>query len=201
VESGQHSPTNTPRTPLTQNGAQANKHVATLPTTRAALNKKKTIIKATKILNLAERAATRSPLPRFQTGCVIVNRDELVTLGWSHTSSVKLACYRSVHAELHALGRCDQRALKGATISIVTLSRKSGNRTDAMPCLHCMRNIVRVGINKIIIPGPNNTTEIIYPQDLEIDELEDGMGTGRQRNYFGAAFRETLADTNSRVAA
>lgn len=56
-----------------------------------------------------------------------------------------------MHAEHHAICRCNNDELEGSTIVIVTVSRKSGNMTDATPCAFCMQSIHRVGIKEIIM--------------------------------------------------
>lgn len=105
-----------------------------------------------KFLKIAEHIArTRSSIKRYQTGAVIVQRKEIVGIGWSHRSGIRYSQTPfSCHAELHAISRPPKASLVGATIYIVTISRKSGNITSGKPCGICRAIIYKVGIERVV---------------------------------------------------
>ena len=139
----------------------------------------------TGLLDLAHKMAERSPVRRFQTGAVIMKNGEIISTGWSHASERNMACYRSMHAELHAIFRCDSRDTVGSTIAIVTLSRKSGNRTDGTPCLFCLRNIQKFGIDRIICSTSGGGVRTVYPRLLDMSTLADGIDLTAKKLYIG----------------
>ena len=140
------------------------------------------------LIDLAAKIATRSPVRRFQTGAVLFKNGEVLSTGWSHASDRNMACYRSMHAEVHALSRCDARDTIGSTIAIVTISRKSSNRTDGTPCLFCLRNIKKLGIEKIICTTTGGGEKVIYPELLDMFELSEGFDVNRRKAYVGHLF-------------
>lgn len=137
------------------------------------------------LIDLAHRIAQRSPVRRFQTGAVIEKNGVILSTGWSHASDRNMACYRSMHAELHAISRCDVRDTVGSTIVIVTLSRKSGNRTDGTPCLFCLRSIQKFGIEKIICTTTGGGSKVIYADLLDMSKISDKMDMSAKKKYVG----------------
>lgn len=137
------------------------------------------------LIDLAAKIAKRSPVRRFQTGAVLFNNGEVLSVGWSHASDRNMVCYRSMHAEVHAFSRCDARDTVGSTIAIVTISRKSSNRTDGTPCFFCLRNIKKLGIEKIICTTNGGGKKVIYPELLDLVELSEGLYTGIRKAYIG----------------
>jgi len=103
-------------------------------------------------LQRARYYAERSGIKTFSTGCVIVNFDgSVVSEGWSHYSQLRLANYRSIHAEVHAILRCERKAwLNGATAYIVTIRNKSGNIGLAKPCGQCAVYLHQVGVRNVV---------------------------------------------------
>jgi len=137
------------------------------------------------LIDLAHRMAQRSPVRRFQTGAVIYKNGEILGTGWSHASDRNMACYRSMHAELHALSRCDVRDTIGSTIAIVTLSRKSGNRTDGTPCLFCLRNIKKFGIERIVCTVTGGGHRVIEVDLLDMSKISDSVDIDARKQYIG----------------
>lgn len=136
------------------------------------------------LIDLAAKMAHRSPVRRFQTGAAIFKDGEVLATGWSHATGRNMACYRSMHAELHAISRMDLRDTVGSIIAIATLSRKSGNRTDGTPCLFCFRNIQKFGIAKIICTASGGGIRVIDPLDIDCDIIEDQI-TAKKKKYLG----------------
>lgn len=137
------------------------------------------------LIGLAHKMATRSPVRRFQTGAVIEKNGKVLGTGWSHASDRNMACYRSMHAELHALSRCDVRDTIGSTIAIVTLSRKSGNRTDGTPCLFCLRNIQKFGIEKIVCTTSGGGEKIIKVDMIDMSRIISSIDMTAKKLYLG----------------
>ena len=145
-------------------------------------------MKEGELLALARKMALRSPVRRFQTGAVIFNNGQIVSSGWSHASDRNMVCYRSMHAEHHAIFRCPSSELEDATIVIATVSRKSGNTTDATPCAFCMQYIQRVGIREIIMTtsggGSRHVYSDIIDRDFVIQSCKDIMISGQKKAYI-----------------
>ncbi len=137
------------------------------------------------LIDLTAKIATRSPVRRFQTGAVLFKNGEVLSTGWSHASERNMTCYRSMHAELHALSRCDMRDTVGSTIAIVTLSRKSGNRTDGTPCLFCLRCIQKSGIEKIICTTTGGGSKIINADLLDLLKMSKKTDLSARKQYVG----------------
>jgi deoxycytidylate deaminase len=137
------------------------------------------------LLDLAYKIAQRSPVRRFQTGAVIEKNGEVLSTGWSHASERNMACYRSMHAEMHAITRADIRDTIGATIGIITISRKSGNRTDGAPCWFCLNNIKKFGIEKIVFSTPGGGSKIIYADAIDLAVISEGFERRSRKAYVG----------------
>lgn len=140
-------------------------------------------MKESDLIDLAHKMAERSPVRRFQTGAVLFKNGKVLSSGWSHASDRNMTCYRSMHAELHALSRCDSRDAVGSSIAIVTLSRKSGNRTDGTPCFFCLRNLKKVGIEKIICTSSGGGTKSIYLAPIDIVSISETIDVGAKKPY------------------
>lgn len=97
-----------------------------------------------------------------------------------------MACYRSMHAEMHALSRCDVGDTVGSTIAVVTLSRKSGNRTDGTPCLFCLRNIQKYGIETIICTTSGGGQKTLYLEDIDISKISRSVDVNAKKVYISS---------------
>lgn len=101
----------------------------------------------------AMRVARRSELRRFHTGAALYDhRGDLVATGWSHRCEVRLARYRSMHAEHHALRRAG-RSVAGGTAAVATVSAR-GNWTMSLPCEECRSILERAGIHTVYYTTP-----------------------------------------------
>jgi tRNA(Arg) A34 adenosine deaminase TadA len=108
----------------------------------------------------AMSVARRSNLKRFYTGAALFDAaGELVSRGWSHTTEVRFANYRSMHAEHHAMRRAPFSVERGVA-AVATLSAR-GNWTYSMPCEECAALLDRAGILKVYFTTPNGW-DVIY---------------------------------------
>lgn len=91
------------------------------------------------------RVAGRSELKRFHTGAALFNdRGRLIATGWSHRCETRLARYRSMHAEHHAIRRAGV-TVAGGTAAVATISAR-GNWTMSAPCDECRSILEQAGI-------------------------------------------------------
>lgn len=145
-------------------------------------------MKEGELIAYARKMALRSPVRRFQTGAVIFNNGQVISSGWSHSTDRTMACYRSMHAEHHAISRCSGSELIGATIVVVTVSRKSGNMTDATPCAFCMQYIQRVGIKEILMTTTGGGCRHFYTDTIDresiVQSCKDMMNAGKKKAYL-----------------
>lgn len=112
------------------------------------------------------KATRRSTHSRYQTGCVILNRrGEIVSDGCSHSSSRTLKELRSVHAEIHALGRGRHIDLTDCVAYVVTMARKSRNLVNSAPCFTCAIAMKSAGIKEVIFSLNNFEYKIINLED------------------------------------
>jgi deoxycytidylate deaminase len=148
-------------------------------------------MKEGELIEIARKMALRSPVRRFQTGAIIVRNNKIISAGWSHASETNMACYRSMHAEHHAITRCDSSQLADSTIVIVTVSRKSGNMTDATPCIFCMQNIQRVSIKEIITTTSGGGIRAYgsnsFDKDMISESCQNMRNLGKRKAYIGEA--------------
>lgn len=144
-------------------------------------------MKEGELIEAAAKIAARSPVRRFQTGAVIFRDGEILSTGWSHASDKNMTNYRSVHAEMHALSRLDVRDAVGSIIAIVTISRKSGNRTDGTPCFFCLSNLKKIGIKEIVFTTPGGGQKTIYPEFIDMYKILEKFEPSRKA-YVGHLF-------------
>src|SRR5262245_2190977 len=111
----------------------------------------------------AIKIAKRSPMLRYQTGCVLVKNNEIISNGWSHKGT-NLGSLYSMHAELHALARGRHLDLRGAEAWIATISKKSGNLTSGKPCIRCIIALKSTGIENVYFTTKNDPPIFSYLQ-------------------------------------
>lgn len=104
-----------------------------------------------KALKIAERSTHR----KHMTGCIIADvsgkTPVIVSQGWSHIGNWDYGTgLYSVHAEIHALIRARPLSIKGCIAYVGTIARKSGNITNALPCLTCATALVAAGIEDVV---------------------------------------------------
>lgn len=102
-------------------------------------------------LERAEYLAQRCAFKRFGTGAIIVADDHVVSEGWAHMSSLRIKELHSIHAEIHALGRCrhiDLWQYNNVVIYIATVGKSNNRVTIAKPCLTCSIACRSAGISE-----------------------------------------------------
>lgn len=122
-------------------------------------------------LGIAEQVAQRSTCLRRRYGAVIVNNDEIVSIGYNGAPRGEVNCIdcgycereannipkgeryercRSVHGEMNAIISAARREMVGGTIYIVGIEAKDGSYANPAPCLICRRLIVNAGITRCV---------------------------------------------------
>ena len=110
-------------------------------------------------MSIAILGSIRSPCERLKVGCVLVNNNRLVSMGYNgflpgcpHTSIIRDGHEQStVHAEQNAIADCAKRGVScEGSIAYIT----------HYPCVICMRLLCVSGIKKIF-----------YLEDYKNDEL------------------------------
>jgi len=98
----------------------------------------------------AIKIAKRSSTGKYMMGAVIMDRHgNILSNGWSHVPEMRRWPFFSLHAEMHALARGRHLDLDGKVCYIAAVSKKSGNVTSAMPCLHCAIALLSAGIREV----------------------------------------------------
>ena len=153
-------------------------------------------------LDIAEAVSKRSTCLRKQTGCVIVNHDEIISTGYSGAPRGRKNCIdlgycckkkffpdirhagydacRSVHAEQNALISARRQDMIGGTLYLVMYNSNTGNyEIGANCCQLCRMLIINAVIKNVIIRKESrNEYEIIDVDNwVEHDDLLDGKIT------------------------
>lgn len=153
-------------------------------------------------LNIAEAVAKRSTCLRKQVGCVIVNRDEILSTGYNGAPRGRKNCIdlgycckkkffpdvrhagydacRSVHAEQNALISAKRQDMIGATLYLVMYNQNTKEyEKDANCCQMCRKMIINAGIKNIIVRQKDEEHyKIIDIQEwIKNDDLLDGKIT------------------------
>ena len=102
-------------------------------------------------LDLAEEVATRATCNRLQVGCVIVNRNHIVSTGYNgsihghpHCTDVGCLlkegrCIRTLHAEENAILHARREDLTGATAYVTH-----------EPCENCTKRLNQAGVARVV---------------------------------------------------
>ncbi|WP_232695419.1 deoxycytidylate deaminase [Brevibacillus daliensis] len=102
-------------------------------------------------LDLAEEVATRATCNRLQVGCVIVNRNHIVSTGYNgsihghpHCTDVGCLlkegrCIRTLHAEENAILHARREDLPGATAYVTH-----------EPCENCTKRLNQAGVTRVV---------------------------------------------------
>jgi len=104
-----------------------------------------------RIIQLAKKLSYKSDHRAHKLGCVIVNKNKIISLGWNRikTHPKSPHKFKSIHAEFHAILGVDERELNGATVYIYR-EQKNGKLGKARPCSSCWKMLENVGISEII---------------------------------------------------
>lgn len=125
------------------------------------------------MIETAAHIALRSTMRTHRTGAVIVRDSVVISNGWSHTPHYRLSNgQRSIHAEIHALARGRHKNLDGSEIFIATVSGKSGNLTNAMPCLDCAIALRSAGVYAVHYTFYRNVKKLWLPAESHFEDLK-----------------------------
>ncbi len=152
-------------------------------------------------LNIAKAVADRSTCLRKKSGAVIVNKDEIISTGYSGTPrgrencidlgycckkkyfpNVRHAGYdacRSVHAEQNALISASRKNMLGATLYLVQYRTDTGNyEENAGCCQMCRKMIINSGIEQVVVRISDTEYQKIDVNDwIQNDDLLEGKIT------------------------
>jgi len=99
---------------------------------------------------LAKKLSRKSDHHRHKLGCVIVNRNKIVGVGWNllktHPSSRNK--YRTIHAELAAILGIDPADLHGS--SVYVFRESTHGLALAKPCPTCNKMLQDCGVREVI---------------------------------------------------
>lgn len=152
-------------------------------------------------LNIAKAVADRSTCLRKKSGAVIVNKDEIISTGYSgaprgrencidlgycckkkYFPDVRHAGYdacRSVHAEQNALISASRKNMLGATLYLVQYRTDTGKyEENAGCCQMCRKMIINSGIEQVIVRiNDTEYQKIDVNEWIQNDDLLDGKIT------------------------
>lgn len=149
-------------------------------------------------LDIAETVAERGTCLRRNFGAIIVNRDEIISAGYTGAPRGRKNCIdlgtclrermniprgeryelcRSVHAEANAIINASRSDMIGATLYLVGIDAQTGALVEnANSCSMCKRMIINAGIVRVIIRNTPDDFTAVYVQDwVERDESLGGM--------------------------
>ena len=138
-------------------------------------------------LDIAETVSERSTCLRKRYGAIIVNKDEIISSGYTgsprgrkncidvgHCARMKLniprgeryELCRSVHAEANAIISAARRDMIGATLYLVGKEKKTGELIpDASSCAMCKRLIINSGIERVVVRNSKEEYTLVNVRD------------------------------------
>ena len=138
-------------------------------------------------LDIAETVAKRGTCLRRNYGAIIVNKDEIISSGYTGSPRGRKNCIdlgectrqklqiprgeryelcRSVHAEANAIISAARRDMIGATLYLVGKDAETGTLVcDAEPCSMCKRLIINSGIENVIMRNTEEEFTEIHVRD------------------------------------
>lgn len=152
-------------------------------------------------LNIAKAVADRSTCLRKKSGAVIVNKDEIISTGYSgaprgrencidlgycckkkYFPDVRHAGYdacRSVHAEQNALISASRKNMLGATLYLVQYRTDTGEYEENSGCCQmCRKMIINSGIEQVVVRINDTDYQKIDVNDwIQNDDLLEGKIT------------------------
>lgn len=124
-------------------------------------------------LSIALEVSRRGTCLRRNYGAVIVNRDHIVSTGYSGAPRGRKNCIdlgvcprqkasipageryelcRSVHAEMNAIIHASREEMMGGTLYLAGTDRRTGEEAyGARPCRMCARVIINAGIDRVVV--------------------------------------------------
>jgi len=147
-------------------------------------------------LNIALEVLQRGTCLRRNYGAVIVNRDEIISTGYTGAprgtrncvdigycarsdmgvpSGERYELCRSVHAEMNAVIHASRRAAMGGTMYLMGMDKEEGSplRDGAEPCRLCKRVIINAGLDKVVTRNGNGDMIIYYVKDWVVNEEQE----------------------------
>lgn len=152
-------------------------------------------------LNIAKAVADRSTCLRKKSGAVVVNKDEIISTGYSGAPRGRENCIdlgycckkkyfpdvrhsgydacRSVHAEQNALISASRKNMLGATLYLVQYRTDTGKyEENAGCCQMCRKMIINSGIEQVIVRiNDTEYQKIDVNEWIQNDDLLDGKIT------------------------
>lgn len=124
---------------------------------------------------MAQTAALRSTCARGNNGAVIVQNKRIISIGYNGPESgaphctgrscertYSGGCFRSIHAEINAIGRAEPSAVRGSIMYCTT-----------SPCLGCVRSILEAGVVEVFYSTAYRDTKPI------VDLMQHGVDVYR----------------------
>lgn len=161
----------------------------------------KRIDKINYYLNIAETVAQRSTCLRKKSGAVIVNKDEIVSTGYSGAPrgrencmdlgfcskkkffpNVRHAGYdacRSVHAEMNAIISSSRKDMLGGCLYLVQYRTETKEYEENPGCCQmCRKLIINSGIDKVVVRINKDEYQVIEVDGwIKNDDLLNGKIT------------------------
>jgi len=127
-------------------------------------------------LGIAREVARRGTCLRRNYGAVIVNRDQIISTGYTGAPRGARNCIegnrcpreeanvprgqryelcRSVHAEMNAIIHAARADMVGATLYLVGMTPDGEVVEGTEPCLMCRRVIINAGIKEVVVMSPD----------------------------------------------
>ena len=143
-------------------------------------------------LDIAEAAITRGTCLRRNFGAIIVNRDQIVSTGYTGAPRGRVNCCdlgecireklnlkrgeryelcRSVHAEANCIIAASRNDMMGGTLYLVGKEVKDGQYVkNTNSCTMCQRMIINAGISKVIVRDDRDSFRVIDVSDWITDD-------------------------------
>jgi dCMP deaminase len=157
-------------------------------------------------LSIAREVARRGTCLRRNYGAVIVNKDQIVSTGYTGAPRGSPNCIdlekcrreemeiprgeryelcRSVHAEMNAVIHAPRTEMVGSTLYLAGLDAVNGDPVeDAAPCKLCRRVIINAGIETVVSQEGDRIVRYSV-QDWVVSE--DAEAPGRKKRPKGKA--------------
>ncbi|MBN1849417.1 MAG: cytidine deaminase [Deltaproteobacteria bacterium] len=156
-------------------------------------------------LNIALEVSQRGTCLRRNYGAVIVNRDEIISTGYTGAPRGSRNCVdinycarskmgipsgeryelcRSVHAEMNAVIHASRREAIGGTMYLMGRDMEDGRPLEAgaEPCRLCKRVIINAGLNKVVTRNGNGD---VISYDVDDWITHEDMDYGIERSVDG----------------
>ena len=149
-------------------------------------------------LDIAEAILARGTCLRRNYGAIIVNKDEIISSGYTGSPRGRKNCTdlnycmrdklniprgeryelcRSVHAEANAIIAAARERMLGATLYMVCVSPEDGSIVSGTSsCMMCKRQVINAGITTVVIRDTPTDFRIVSVEDwVENDDSLTGI--------------------------